>query len=295
MKKDATKAQKPNSQKKRGQWIDVWRRLLRSKLAVFGMILVILVILSAIFADLLTPYDPAQVDFGNRFAMPSLAHPLGTDNFGRDLLCRILYGGRVSLLVAIVSVIIAQLIGGFLGLTAGYFGGKYETVVMRIIDIVMAIPGLLLAVVISAALGTGLFNTALAIGLSSITGGARIFRAETMTIRDQEYIEAARANGATRRHIIMKHVLPNTVAPVIVDTTLKVGMAILQISSLSFIGLGVQEPTAEWGSILNAGRAYIRDFWPLVVFPGMAIVITLVGFNLLGDGLRDALDPKLKR
>lgn len=282
-------------EKKHGQWTDVMRRLRKNKLAMFGLILVIFVILCVIFADFLTPYDPAEVNFGNRFAMPSLEHPLGTDNFGRDLLCRILYGGRVSLLVAIISVIIAQLIGGILGVTAGYFGGRYETIIMRFIDIVMAIPGLLLAVVISAALGTGLFNTALAIGLSSITGGARILRAEAMTIRDQEYIEAARANGAPRFHIILKHVLPNTIAPLIVDTTLKIGMAILQISSLSFIGLGVQEPIPEWGAILNAGRAYIRDFWPLVIFPGIAIVITLVGFNLLGDGLRDALDPKLKR
>ncbi len=295
MTKTKTAERKPQTSRKRGQWRDVAHRLVKNRLAMFGLVLVFIVIFSAVFANLLTPYDYSEVDFGNRFDFPTLEHPFGTDNFGRDLLARILYGGRISLLVAVISVIIAQVIGGFLGVTAGYFGGKYETVVMRIIDIIMAIPGLLLAVMISAALGTGLFNTALAIGLSSITGGARILRAEVLTIRGQEYIEAARANGATRRHIILKHVLPNTIAPLIVDTTLKIGMAILQISSLSFIGLGVTEPTPEWGAILSAGRAYIRDFWPMVIFPGVAIMITLIGFNLLGDGLRDALDPKLKR
>lgn len=291
-----TKTQdKPVRVKKHGQWRDIFRRLLKNKLAVVGLVLVVIIIVCVVFANLIAPYDPAAIEYSNKFAKLSLAHPLGTDQYGRDLLTRILYGGRVSLLVAVIAVVIAQVLGCFIGVTAGYFGGVYETVMMRIIDIMMAIPGLLLAVLISAALGTGLINTGIAIGLSSIAGGARILRAEAMTIRDQEYIEAAKANGSTHFYTIIKHVLPNTIAPLIVDTTLKIGTAILQISSLSFIGLGVQEPTPEWGSILATGRSYIRDYSPLVLFPGVAIVITLIAFNLLGDGLRDAMDPKLKR
>lgn len=281
--------------RKRSQWRDVMHRLFKNKLAVLGLIMVVLVLLAVIFANFLTPYDYAEQEFGDRFMYPCFAHPFGTDQFGRDLLARILYGGRVSLLVALIAVVIALLIGGFLGAIAGYFGGMTDTIIMRIIDILMAIPGLLLAVAISAALGTGLVNTGIAVGLSSIPGGARILRSTILTIRGEQYITAAKSNGAGHFHIITKHVLPNTIAPLIVDTSMKVGMAILTISSLSFVGLGVQEPVPEWGAILNVGRAYIRDFWPLVIFPGVAIMITLLGFNLLGDGLRDALDPKLKR
>lgn len=281
--------------RKRSQWKDVAHRLFKNKLAVFGLVLVVLMLLAVIFANFLTPYDYSVQDFGNRFCMPCFAHPLGTDNFGRDLLARLLYGGRVSLLVALIAVLIALVLGGILGAVAGYFGGVVDTIIMRFIDIIMAVPGLLLAVAISAALGTGLVNTGIAVGLSSIPGGARILRSTVLTIRGEQYITAARANGATHAHIIVKHVLPNTIAPLIVDSSMKVGMAILTISSLSFVGLGVQEPVPEWGAILNAGRAYIRDFWPIVIFPGMAIMITLLGFNLLGDGLRDALDPKLKQ
>ncbi len=288
-------AKKARREKKHSQWGDVFRRLRKNRLAMLGGIIVLIVIFSCAFANFLAPYDPAEMDLSNKFCFPCLAHPFGTDEYGRDLLTRVLYGGRVSLLVAVVAVAIAQVLGILIGVTAGFFGGLYETIMMRVIDILMAIPGLLLAVVVSAALGTGLVNTGIAIGIASIAGGARIIRAEAMTIRDQEYIEAARANGSTSFQTIIKHVLPNTLAPVIVDTTLKVGTAILQISSLSFIGLGVQEPIPEWGSILSTGRQYIRDFWPLVIFPGLAIVITLVGFNLLGDGLRDAMDPKLKQ
>ncbi len=281
--------------RKHGQWRDVFHRLMKNKLAIVGMILVGVVLFSVIFANFLTPYDYSAQDFGARFTMPCLEHPMGTDNFGRDLLARILYGGRVSLLVALIAVIIALIIGGALGAISGYFGGWVDTIIMRIIDIMMAIPGLLLAVAISAALGSGLVNTGIAVGLSSIPGGARILRSTVLTIRSEQYITAARANGAGHGRIILKHVLPNTIAPLIVDASMKIGMAILTISSLSFIGLGVQEPTPEWGAILNAGRAYIRDFWPIVIFPGVAIMVTLLGFSLLGDGLRDALDPKLKQ
>ncbi len=281
--------------RRRSQWRDVMHRLTKNKLAMFGLILVIIILLCTIFANFITKYDPDVQVYNERFQMPSAEHIFGTDNYGRDIFARVLYGGRTSLLVALISVVVGLVLGGLFGATAGYFGGTYDTIVMRIIDIIMAIPVLLLAVALSAAFGTGIVNTGIAVGLSSITGGARILRSTVISIRDQQFVEAARSNGATHRWIIVRHILPNTIAPLVVDATLKIGMAILQISTLSFIGLGIQPPTAEWGSILSEGRQYIRDFWPLVIFPGMAIMATLVGFNLLGDGLRDALDPKLKR
>lgn len=284
-----------NMGRKRSQWRDVLRRLFRNKLAIVGLVLVCLVLFGTIFANFFTPYDYSAQDFGNRFALPSLEHPFGTDQFGRDLFARVLYGGRVSLLVALLAVAISLVVGAILGAMAGYFGGVVDTVIMRAIDIIMSIPGLLLAVAISAALGTGLVNTGIAVGLAAIPGGARILRSTVMTIRDEQYIEAARSNGAGHGYIILHHVLPNTIAPLIVDASLKVGMAIMTISSLSFIGLGVQEPTPEWGAILSNGREFIRDSWPIIIFPGLAIMVTLLGFNLLGDGLRDALDPKLKQ
>lgn len=293
-KKDAQMKTLENAAVKHSQWGDVFRRLRRNKLAMFGLILVVVIVLMSVFANFLTPYSPSAQVYSDRFMYPCKEHILGTDNYGRDLWTRILYGGRVSLLVALISTTIGIVVGGLIGATAGYFGGLYDSIVMRIIDIIMAIPVLLLAVALSAALGTGVINTGVAVGLSSITGGARILRSTVISIRDQQFVEAARSNGAGHWWIIMRHVLPNTVAPLIVDASLKIGMSILQISSLSFIGLGIQAPTPEWGSILADGRQYIRDFWPLVTFPGISIVMTLLGFNLLGDGLRDALDPKLK-
>lgn len=282
-------------EKKRSQWGETWKRLRRNKLAIIGMSIVIVLIVVTIFADFIAPYDYALQDPTARLQFPSLAHLLGTDNYGRDLLSRIIYGGRISLLVALMAVAIALVVGGFLGATSGYFGGWYEVVVMRLMDILMAIPGILMAVSISAALGSGVFNTALAISVGGIPSYARIVRATVMSIRGQEYVEAAKALGCGHMRIIFRQILPNTLAPIIVDTTLRLGANILQISSLSFIGLGVQPPTPEWGSIMANGRNYIRDFYPLVTFPGVAIMLTLFGFNLFGDGLRDALDPKLKR
>lgn len=274
---------------------DVLHRLCRNKLAMVGLVIVVIILFCVIFADFITPYDYAEQDYASRFQYPSLEHPFGTDNFGRDLFSRIIYGGRVSLLVALLSVLLSLVIGSVLGATAGYFGGKYEVAVMRIMDIIMAIPGLLLAVAISAGLGSGIFNTALAISISSVPPTVRMLRATVLQIKDEEYVEAARATGSGNMRIIFRHILPNTIAPLIVDSTLRIGMNILQISSLSFVGLGIQPPTPEWGSILSAGQAYIQDFWPILVFPGMAIMLTLLGFNLLGDGLRDALDPRLRQ
>ncbi|MGI6326595.1 MAG: ABC transporter permease [Saccharofermentanales bacterium] len=283
------------TEKKHSQIGDVWKRLSKDKKAMIGLVIIVLITLVAIFAKQLAPYDYTQQDLTNRLRFPCSAHLLGTDNFGRDLLSRIIFGARTSLLVALIAVVISMIIGVGLGASAGYFGGVFEGAVMRVIDIIMAIPGLLLAVSISVALGTGTFNTALAISVSGICTYARISRACVLQLRDQEFIEAARVTGSRDGRIIFKQIMPNILAPIIVDTTLRIGANILQISSLSFIGLGVQPPTAEWGSIMTVGRDYIRDFYPLVTFPGVAIMLTLFGFNLLGDGLRDALDPKLKQ
>ncbi len=281
--------------RKKSQFGEIWHRLRRNKLAMLGMAIVFLLVFVAVFADVLAPYDYTAANFAERLQMPSKAHLLGTDNLGRDLLSRIIYGGRTSLLVACLAIVISLLVGGFFGATAAYFGGWYETVVMRVTDVFMAIPTTLLAISISAALGSGTFNTALAISVSGMPAYVRLMRACTMSAREQEYVEAARCTGSSDMRIIFRHIVPNTLASIIVDATLRVGANILAISGLSFIGLGVQPPAAEWGSILTSGRDYIRDFWPLVTFPGIAIMLTLFGFNLFGDGLRDAFDPRLKQ
>ncbi len=278
-----------------GKWAEVWKRLKKNKVAMASLVLLVIILLSTIFANVLAPYSFSEVNIANRFQYPSAEHLLGTDNYGRDILTRIMYGGRISLLVSLLAIAMSTVVGGFLGATAAYFGGRYENIVMRCLDVLMAIPAFLLAISISAALGSGVFNSAIALSVAGIPSSARLMRATVLGVKDQEYVEAARANGVRTGGIILRHIIPNCFAPVLVDCTLRIGSNILQISSLSFIGLGVQPPTPEWGSILAAGRDYIRDFWPIVVFPGIAIMLTLIAFNLLGDGLRDAMDPRLKR
>ncbi len=280
--------------KKRSQFKDIWKRLRRNKLAMIGMVLVVILIFAAVFADFIAPYEYSRQDLAHSMEMPSGKHLLGTDDYGRDILSRIIYGGRISLLVAITAIAMALIVGGALGVTAGYFSGIYDGFVMRIMDVIMAIPGFLLAVCVSAALGAGVQNTAIAISVGCVPGYARLMRALVLSIRSQEYIEAARVCGAGNFRIMLTEIIPNILSPIIVESTLRVGACILMISSLSFIGLGVQPPDAEWGSMLSAGRQYIRSFWPIVTFPGLAIMVTLFGFNLFGDGLRDALDPRLK-
>ena len=281
--------------KKKSQFKETWKRLYRNKLAVIGMIIVIILVLVAIFADVLAPYDPYEAVFSERLQLPSAEHPLGTDNLGRDILSRLIYGGRTSLLVATMGMVMSLIIGSFFGLTAAYFGGVYETVVMRLNDVLMAIPTNLMAICISAVLGSGTFNTALAISIGGIPGFLRLMRASCLTVREKEYVEAARATGSKSLRIMTVHILPNTLATIIVQATMGIGGCIMAIAGLSFIGLGVQPPMAEWGSMLNGGREFMRDFWPLATFPGIAIMLTLFGFNLFGDGLRDALDPRLKQ
>ena len=272
----------------------VWRRLKKSKTAIFGLIVIVLLIFTAVFADFIAPYPYDQQDYSQTFEYPSLAHLMGTDNFGRDIFSRIIYGTRISLFIAIISVLISFTVGVFLGATSAYYGGTYDTVVMRILDAFLSIPSLLCAVSVSAALGNGLIQTAIAIAIANIPVFARVTRASVITVRKAEYVEAAESIGVDNARIMLRHIMPNALAPIFVQTSLSIVNAILTISMLSFIGLGIQPPTPEWGSILSSGREFIRDFWPLVTFPGVMIMVTLISFNMLGDGLRDALDPRLK-
>ena len=279
---------------KKTLWQDVLARFLKNKSGIAGFVIVVIMILLILFAPLLTRFDYDAQSFPDRFLYPSSLHPFGTDNFGRDLFTRMLYGGRISFMIAIIATFISAVIGTIFGSAAGYFGGVVDTIISRFLDIMMAIPGLLLAIAISAVLGPGPINTAFALSIGGIAMSARIIRATVMAIKTNEYIEAAKATGSRNFRIIRKHILPNTIAPLIVNSTMSIGGSIMGIAGLSFIGLGVKPPTPEWGSILNVGRDYIRDFWPMTVFPALFIMLTIFGFNLLGDALRGALDPRLK-
>lgn len=283
--------------KKRSMAGDIWRRLLRNKMAVFGLVILVLLVFSAIFADLIADYDTKVVaqNVAERLQGPSAAHWFGTDEFGRDIFARIIHGGRISLIVGLVSISVSLVVGGCLGAFAGFYGGKVDNIIMRIMDIFLAIPSILLAITIVAALGTSLINVMLAIGISYIPNFARIVRAAVMSVKDQEFVESSRAIGASNATIIFREVIPNCMAPIIVQATLSVAGAILSTASLSFIGLGVQPPSPEWGAMLSSGRNFLRDAMHLTLFPGLAIVITILALNLLGDGLRDALDPRLKQ
>lgn len=281
-------------EKKKSQWGDVWRRLRRNRLAMLGLFLVALMVFSSLFASVIAPYDPAEMT-PERMAGISAKHIMGTDNYGRDTFSRVLYGGRISLLVSVMSVLIAVVVGGLLGTTAGYFGGLYETIVMRVTDILMAVPAFLMALLVSVALGSGPVNTAIAIACSAIPAYARVTRATVLTTKGEQYVEAAKSYGVGKMRIILKQILPNISSPILVQSTLRIGAGIIAISGLSFINLGVRPPTAEWGSMMSSSIVYFRVNPLLVIFPGLAIILTIFGFNLFGDGLRDALDPKLKR
>ncbi len=280
--------------KKRSQWLEVWRRLKQNKAAMVGLFIITVLVVSAIFAPWIAPYHYDDQDLLRALQSPSREHLLGTDNFGRDIFSRIVYGSRISLQVGFIAVGISLITGGLLGAIAGYYGGRLDNVVMRGIDILLAIPPILLAISIVASLGHGLRNVMIAVGIASIPTYARIVRASVITIKDQEFVEAAKAVGANDLRIIGRHILPNALAPIIVQGTLGVATAILSAAGLSFIGLGIQPPTPEWGAMLSQGRQFIRDYWHMTTFPGIAIMTTIFGLNLLGDGLRDALDPRLK-
>ena len=284
--------------KKRSNVGEIWHRLLKNKLSMICLAVLVIMILGIIFAGVLSPYDYAEQDLTQRFALPSKEHLMGCDDYGRDLLTRLLVGGRYSLLIAILSVAIGIICGMVIGALCGFFGKRIDSTLMRIMDVIMSIPGMMLAICISVAMGSGVFNTALALAVGTIPIIARQLRSSTMLINSQEYIEAARSFGESNFKIIMTHVIPNCMAPIIVQASLYIGGAIMGIAGLSFLGLGVQPPTPEWGNILNNGLDFIYDFstrWHVIVFPALFIVVAELCFNLLGDGLRDAMDPRMRK
>ena len=280
--------------RRQSQLKGIWRRLKKNKAAMLGLIVIILLIMCSVFAPFIAPYGYDDQLLSRRFIFPCKAFPFGTDNLGRDILSRVIYGSRISLAVGLVSVSISVVFGTVLGSVAGYYGNVTDNIIMRAIDIVLSIPSILLAISIAAMLGQGLFNLMIAIGVSEIPRYARVVRAQILSVKDQEFVEAARAVGAGDLHIILFHILPNCLAPMIVQATIGVATAILDAAGLSFIGLGIQPPIPDWGGMLSAGRQYIRDYWYIVTCPGLMIMMTIYSLNLFGDGLRDAFDPKMK-
>jgi len=281
-------------QQMRSPWQLAWQRLRRNRAAMIGAALSLLFIVVALLAPVIRPYDPTQQNLGNALRSPGWPHVLGTDELGRDLLSRILMGARISLTISVTSVAIAFCIGIVTGLISGFYGGVVDSVLMRCMDVLLAIPGILLAITVIAMLGVGLESLILAIGVSSIPTFARIARGSALALRSQEFVTAAVAIGATDRRLMQRHILPNILAPLIVQTSLRLATAILTASGLSFLGLGPQPPSAEWGAMLSTGRQYLTSAPHVAIAPGVAIILVVFGFNLVGDGLRDALDPRLR-
>jgi len=279
---------------KTSQTADVWRRLKRNRAAIVGGIIVLLFVAIALLAPLISPYKPNEGDLTKRLKPPGREHLLGTDPLGRDLLSRVIYGARISLQIQIVSVSIAMVIGTLLGMVGGYYGGKFDHLIMRLMDILLAFPGIFLAISIIAVLGPGLANLMLAAGIYSIPQFARIVRGSVLSLKEKEFIEAARAVGENDLSILFRYLLPNCMAPIIIQTTLRMATVLLTASGLSFLGLGVQPPTAEWGAMLSNARAYLITAPHVATVPGLAIMLVVMGFNLFGDGLRDSLDPRLR-
>lgn len=284
-----------NAQESRSLYYDAWLRLKRNKAAMVGLFFVILLVVVAIFAGVIAPHDPYAQNLEYRLKPPTAQHLLGTDDYGRDILSRIIYGARVSLMVGVISEGIALIIGVLLGAIAGYYGGNVDNMIMRLCDIMFAFPELLFCIGIMFALGPGIYNVFIAIGFVGWAGYARLVRGQILSLKKMEFVEAAHASGAKDFRIIFKHILPNTLAPIIVMLTLSIPGAIMSEASLSFLGLGAQPPMASWGSMIFDGRSYLRTFPWFSITPGIAIMLTVLGFNLFGDGLRDALDPRLKR
>jgi peptide/nickel transport system permease protein len=256
-------------------------------------VLAVLVVTAAL-APWIARHDPVQMDIRARLQTPSLTHPLGTDNFGRDILSRVVHAGRISLVVGFVAVGIGALCGGMIGAVSGYYGGRLDNVLMRLMDVLLSVPQIVLALAIVGALGVSLLNLMVAVGISVLPRYARLMRASALSIRTLEFVEAARATGAGDLRIILQAIIPNCLAPLIVLSTLGVAQAILSAATLSFLGLGVQPPTPEWGAMLSDGRQFLRNAPHITICPGLAIVVVVMALNLVGDGLRDALDPKLK-
>ena len=283
------------TRKPRSLWADAWRRLRYSITARIGMVIGSIIILTALLAPVVDPYDPKlDSNLKNSRKPPSAEHIMGTDRIGRDIFRRIVHGASLSLSVGFVAVLTAGIAGTLLGLVSGYFGGWVDMVIMRIMDIMMAFPSMLLAIAIVAIRGNGLFNTIIAISIVGIPGYARLVRSMVLTLREQDFILAARMTGVRTPVIILRHILPNSLSPIIVTATMGIGGAILSAAALGFLGLGAQPPAPEWGVMVSEGVPFLRQNPHMVFFPGMAIMLTVLGFNLLGDGLRDALDPQMR-
>jgi peptide/nickel transport system permease protein len=276
------------------QAAEVWRRLKRNKAAIVGGVIVFIFVLVALLAPVIAPYPPNEGDLALRLKPPSAAHWLGTDALGRDILSRVIFGAQVSLQIQVVAVLIALVLGTLLGMFGGYYGGATDNVIMRFMDILLAFPGIFLAISIIAVLGPGLLNLMLAAGIYSVPQFARIVRGSILSLKEKEFIEAARAAGESDTSILFRYLLPNSMAPIIIQTTLRMATVLLTASGLSFLGLGVQPPQAEWGAMLSTARPYLITSPHVATFPGLAIMLVVMGFNLFGDGLRDSLDPRLK-
>ena len=271
-----------------------WRHFKKNRLGVGGLVIIVIVFFIAIFAPFLSLYDPGKTDVSLKLKTPSFQHYLGTDQLGRDVFSRMLYGSQISLSVGFVAVGISILIGILVGAMAGYKGGWVDSLLMRFVDIMLSFPSFFLILTVVAILRPNIYNVMIVIGISSWEGTARFVRAEFLSLRERDYVQAARALGVKDRRIIFRHILPNALAPVFVTASLGVASAILVEAGLSFLGFGVQPPAPSWGNILTEGRTYIFDAWWLTVFPGLAILITVLSFNLFGEGLRDAIDPRLR-
>lgn len=282
--------------KKQSQAGQVWKRLRKNKTAMIGLVILIVFVGLAICADLIADYDTVVIaqNIAIRNQPPSAEHWFGTDNFGRDIFARVIHGARMSLTIGVVSTLISVLCGGFLGALAGFYGGTVDNIISRIMDALMCIPAILMALCIIAALGPGLVNLMIAITVSQVPGFTRLIRSVILTLRDSDYVEAARSCGTSDARIIYKHIIPNALGPIIVQATMAMADMILTAAGLSFIGMGIAPPTPEWGTMLSEGREQILNAPHIITFPGLAIVFSALSFNMLGDGLRDALDPRLK-
>ncbi len=275
--------------------LDALRRLRKNRLAMVGAFLIAGFVFMALFASVISPYDPIAQDWKSVKQAPSSSHPFGTDELGRDLLSRVIHGARISITIGLISVSIGLIVGSSIGLIAGFFGGDWDNVLMRLMDIMLAIPYVLLAIAIVAILGPGLWNTMIAIGIVTIPQFARVVRSSVLEIKATDYVEAARAIGAGNVRIMLRHVLVNSLSPLIVQSTMTIASAILNAAALGFLGLGAQPPIPEWGVMLSDGRLLLLVAPWIVTFPGIAIMLSVLGFNMLGDGLRDALDPRMQR
>ena len=280
--------------KKQSEFVRVFKELRKNSTAMLGLCILLVEIILVILAPVIAPYDYTAMDIVAAQQGPSAAHWFGTDELGRDIFSRVLYGGRYSISMGVLAVMISTTVGMTIGAVAGYFGGKVDNILMRLLDVIQSLPAMLLSIVLSAVLGPSYFNTILALSVNGMPASARMLRAQMMKVRGNEYIEAAQSINCSKFRIIVRHMIPNSFSPNIVQATMSIAHMIVMAASLSFIGLGVQPPTPEWGAMLTGARQFIRQCPHMVIFPGLAIAVTVLAVNLMGDGLRDALDPKLK-